>query len=144
MVGLNSSQTHSWHFYSVSIECLLLSFVSVFSYKNQNFFCNNFFLQTLRTLWPKFFITLYHVSVKFVTFRMSAILFYFILTSRYAGQLLAPASGFGLWLRFFHQLGPTGPSCSQSRHVRLCVCVSVCLRHRVQFFFRPLIGPQVT
>ena len=24
------------------------------------------------------------------------------------------------------------------------VCVSVCLRHRVQFFVRPLIGPQVT
>ena len=24
------------------------------------------------------------------------------------------------------------------------VCVCVCLRHRVQFFFRPLIGPQVT
>ena len=26
----------------------------------------------------------------------------------------------------FHQLGPTGPSWSTSRHVRVCVCVSVC------------------
>ena len=30
---------------------------------------------------------------------------------------------------FFHQLGPTGPSWSVSRHVRLSVCLSVCLRH---------------
>ena len=41
---------------------------------------------------------------------------------------------------FFHQLGPSGPSWSKSRHVRMCVC----LRHRMQFFFRPLIGPQIT
>ena len=40
----------------------------------------------------------------------------------------------------FHQLGPTGPSWSKSCHVRLWLCV----RHRVQFFSRPLIGPQVT
>ena len=26
----------------------------------------------------------------------------------------------------FHQLGPTGPSWSVSRHVRVCVCVCVC------------------
>ena len=29
----------------------------------------------------------------------------------------------------FHQLGPTGPSWSRSRHVRGSVCLSVCLRH---------------
>ena len=37
---------------------------------------------------------------------------------------------------------------SLNRHVRLSVClsvcVSVCLRHWVQFFSRPLIGPQIT
>ena len=26
----------------------------------------------------------------------------------------------------------------------LCVCLDVCLRHQVQFFPRPLIGPEVT
>ena len=33
--------------------------------------------------------------------------------------------------KLFHQLGPTGPSWSRSRHVRGSVCLSVCLRHRV-------------
>ena len=28
--------------------------------------------------------------------------------------------------------------------IGLCVCVCVFLRHRVQFFVMPLIGPQVT
>ena len=28
--------------------------------------------------------------------------------------------------KLFHQLGPTGPSWSRSRHVRGSVCVSVC------------------
>ena len=28
--------------------------------------------------------------------------------------------------------------------VAMSVCVCVCLRHRVQFFSRPLIGPQIT
>ena len=32
----------------------------------------------------------------------------------------------------FHQLSPTGLSWSRSRHVRLCVCLFVCLRHQVQ------------
>ena len=44
----------------------------------------------------------------------------------------------------FHQLSPTGPSWSRSRHVRVSVGVSVCLRHRVQLFSRPLIDPQIT
>ena len=40
----------------------------------------------------------------------------------------------------FHSIGTTGPIQSQNCHIRLCVC----LRHRVQFFFRPLLGPEVT
>ena len=39
-------------------------------------------------------------------------------------------------------LGRVGHRVAMS--VCVCVCVSVCLRHRVQFFSRPLIGPQIT
>ena len=55
-----------------------------------------------------------------------------------------------LWLYVFVPLGafwstrPSGPSWSSSCHVYLSVCLSVVFRHRVQFFFRPIIGPQVT
>ena len=42
---------------------------------------------------------------------------------------------------YFHQLSP---SWSRSCHVRVCVCLSVCLRHRVQFFSQRLIGPEIT
>ena len=45
----------------------------------------------------------------------------------------------------FHQLGPLGRvGLRVAMSVCLCVCVSVILCHRVQFFSRPLIGPQIT
>ena len=47
----------------------------------------------------------------------------------------------------FHQLGPTGPSWSRSHHVRLSVCLCVCLRCLSKGGPRgakPLIGPQIT
>ena len=39
-------------------------------------------------------------------------------------------------------LGRVGHRVAMS--VCVSVCLSVCLRHRVQFFSRPLIGPQIT
>ena len=41
----------------------------------------------------------------------------------------------------FHQLGPLG---RVGLRVAMSVCLCVCLCHRVQFFSRPLIGPQIT
>ena len=39
-------------------------------------------------------------------------------------------------------LGRVGHRVAMS--VCLSVCISVCLRHRVHFFSRPLIGPEIT
>ena len=45
----------------------------------------------------------------------------------------------------FHQLGPLGRvGLVVVMSVYLPVCVCVVLRHHVQFFSRPLIGPQVS
>ena len=50
------------------------------------------------------------------------------------------------WIqRFFIESAPLGRfSHRNAISVCLSVCVCVVLRHRVQFFLRPLIGPQVT
>ena len=47
--------------------------------------------------------------------------------------------GLHFFVIFFHQLGPTGPSWSVSHHVRLPVCLSVCLRHPAPQGARPLV-----
>ena len=44
-------------------------------------------------------------------------------------------------VKFF---SPRGPSWSESRHVRLFVCVSVECPLPMRFFSRPIIGPQIT
>ena len=47
--------------------------------------------------------------------------------------------------RDFHQLGPLGRvGLRVAMSVCVSVCLSVCMCHRVQFFSRPLIGPQIT
>ena len=78
-------------------------------------------------------------------------LWYYFSTSMHSRSLLR-ANFIYIYINF-HQLRLSGPSWSKSRHVHLCVCLSGCLRHRVQFFFeashwssdhmtisRPLIG----
>ena len=52
---------------------------------------------------------------------------------------------FAVDLACFHQLGPLGRvglRVAMSVCVFVCLCVILC--HRVQFFSRPLIGPQIT
>ena len=52
-----------------------------------------------------------------------------------------------VFLMRLHQLGPSGPRWSKSRHVRPSVCLFVCLSVCAigcSFFPRPLIGPQIT